>query len=54
MLTALLLLALGGAAPARSVLFRRAGSVPLPANGDFQLVGGILYTMDPAADGCAC
>ncbi|MBB4761514.1 PQQ-binding-like beta-propeller repeat protein [Amorphoplanes digitatis] len=48
-LTALLLLALGGAAPARSVLFRRAGSVPLPANGDFQLVGGILYTMDPAA-----
>ncbi|MET8147114.1 PQQ-binding-like beta-propeller repeat protein [Actinoplanes sp. NPDC049668] len=48
-LTALLLLALGGAAPARSVLFRRAGSVPLPANGDFQLVGGVLYTMEAAA-----
>jgi outer membrane protein assembly factor BamB len=45
-LAALLLLALGGAAPARSVLFGRVGSVPLPAGGDFQLVGGVLYTMD--------
>jgi outer membrane protein assembly factor BamB len=46
MLAALLLLALGGATPARSVLFAHVGSVPLPGGGDFQLVGGVLYTMD--------
>jgi outer membrane protein assembly factor BamB len=45
-LAVLLLLALGGAAPAGSVLFHRVGSVPIATNGDFQLVNGVLYTMD--------
>ena len=45
-LAVLLLLALGGAAPATSVLLQRIGSVPITTGGDFQLVGGILYTMD--------
>ena len=49
-LAVLLLLALGGAAPAGSVLFQRIGSVPLAAGGDFQLVDGILYTMDLDAE----
>lgn len=46
----LLLLALGGAAPAASVLWQRAGAVPVPPSGDFQLIGGTLYTMDLDAE----
>ena len=45
-LAVLLLLALGGAAPATSMLFRRLGAVPVPIGDDFQLAGGLLYTMD--------
>jgi outer membrane protein assembly factor BamB len=48
---AVLVLALGGAAPAASVLWRRAGLVPLdsPAT-TYQLVGGLLYTIDSNDD----
>jgi outer membrane protein assembly factor BamB len=49
-LAALLLLVLGGAAPASSVLFRRIGTVPIATGADFQLVDGILYTMDLEAE----
>jgi len=49
-LAALLLLALGGAAPASSALWQRVGRVPMPDGGDFQLVGGRLYTVDLDAE----
>lgn len=49
-LAALLVLALGGAAPASSVLWRRIGAVPLPLGGDFQVTAGRIYTMDLNAD----
>ncbi|MFI7544505.1 PQQ-binding-like beta-propeller repeat protein [Actinoplanes sp. NPDC049599] len=49
-LAVLLLLALGGAAPAGSVLLTRIGAVPVATGGDFQLVGGLLYTMDLDAE----
>jgi putative pyrroloquinoline-quinone binding quinoprotein len=45
-LAALLLLALGGAAPPAATIWQRVGAVPVPASGDFQLIGGILYAMD--------
>ncbi|MFI7600565.1 PQQ-binding-like beta-propeller repeat protein [Actinoplanes sp. NPDC049681] len=46
LLAVLLLLALGGSAPASSLIWRRTGVVPLPESGDFQLFGGRLYTVD--------
>ncbi|GAA3343430.1 hypothetical protein GCM10020358_42640 [Amorphoplanes nipponensis] len=49
-LALLLLLALGGADPAASVLFQRVGEVPFATGGDFQLIGGVLYTMDLEAE----
>jgi outer membrane protein assembly factor BamB len=49
-LAVLLVLTLGGAAPVHSVLFARIGSVPVPDGGDYQLVNGILYTMDLGGD----
>jgi len=43
----LLVLALGGAAPAVAVLWQRAGLVPLAGpTTSYQLVGGLLYTLD--------
>ena len=45
-LAVLLLLTLGGAAPTASMLWQRVGAVPVPLTGDFQLIGGTLYTMD--------
>jgi hypothetical protein len=45
-LAALLVLALGGAAPSSAVLWWRIGAVPDPPGGDFQVVGGLIYTMD--------
>jgi hypothetical protein len=48
---ALLVLALGGAAPAAPVLWQRAGLVPLAgASTSYQLVGGLLYTLDGNAN----
>jgi hypothetical protein len=47
---ALLVLALGGAAPAVAVLWQRAGLVPLAGpSTSYQLVGGLLYTLDDDA-----
>jgi putative pyrroloquinoline-quinone binding quinoprotein len=44
---AVLVLALGAAAPAVAVLWQRAGVVPLAgASTSYQLVGGLLYTLD--------
>ncbi|GAA3908440.1 outer membrane protein assembly factor BamB family protein [Actinoplanes auranticolor] len=45
-LAAVLLLALGGAAPPAATLWQHVGAVPVPASGDFQLIGGTLYAMD--------
>ncbi|MGW4944254.1 outer membrane protein assembly factor BamB family protein [Actinoplanes sp. NPDC004185] len=45
-LAALLLLALGGAAPPAATIWQRMGAAAVPATGDFQLMGGILYGMD--------
>jgi hypothetical protein len=49
-LAALLVLALGGAAPASSVLWWRIGAVPASLAGDFQVDGGRIYTMDLNSD----
>jgi hypothetical protein len=49
-LAVLLVLALGGAGPAGSVLWQRVGGVPIPESGDFQLSGNILYAMDLDAE----
>jgi outer membrane protein assembly factor BamB len=47
----ILVLALAGAAPPRSVLWRHVGLAPITApDGAYQLVGGRLYTFDWAAD----
>lgn len=44
-------LALAGAAPSRSVLWRRTGLAPIAApDGAYQLVGDRLYTFDSGAD----
>jgi outer membrane protein assembly factor BamB len=46
-----LVLALAGAAPPRSVLWRRVGLAPITApDGAYQLVGGRLYTFDWSVD----
>lgn len=50
LLSVLLVFTLGGAAPVRSALWHRVGGVPLPAAGDFQLIGGTLFTMDLEAE----
>ena len=50
LLSVLLLLTLGGTAPVRSALWQRVGGVPLPAAGDFQLIGGTLFTVDLDAE----
>ena len=48
-LVAILLLALAGSTPAKSVLWRRTGLAPLVApDGTYQLVDGRLYTFDTA------
>jgi outer membrane protein assembly factor BamB len=48
---AVLLMALGGAAPPAAVLWQRTGLVPLGgAATSFQLVGGVLYTLDGNAN----
>jgi len=43
---AVLLFALGGAAPVQSRLWQRAGLVPVPIGTEFRLVGERLYTLD--------
>src|SRR5205823_12870094 len=44
-------LALAGAAPSRSVLWRRTGLAPITApDGAYQLVGDRLYTFDSGTD----
>jgi PQQ-like domain len=49
LLTALLVLALGGAVTVTSVIWRRDGSLPLAGpDTSFQILGGRLYTMDTA------
>ncbi|MEV4702590.1 PQQ-binding-like beta-propeller repeat protein [Actinoplanes sp. NPDC049316] len=45
-LAVLLTLALGGAAPASSLLWQRTGRVPTPVGTDLQLMGGRLYSLD--------
>lgn len=48
---AVLVVALGGAAPAVAVLWRRAGLIRLAAASTaYQLVGGLLYTLDGNGD----
>jgi PQQ-like domain len=47
----LLVLALGGAAPAAAALWQRGGLVPLAgASTSYQLLGGLLYTLDANAN----
>jgi hypothetical protein len=47
LLAAVLVLVLGGAATVTSMIWRRAGSLPLTlSNTSFQILGGRLYTMD--------
>ena len=50
LLSVLLLFTLGGAAPVRPALWQRVGGVPLPEAGDFQLIGGTLFTLDLDAE----
>ncbi len=52
LLAGVLALTLGGAAPVTSVLWQRLGVAPLTvADYTFALVGGGIYTLEPAADG---
>jgi hypothetical protein len=48
-LAALLVFALGGAAPVSSAPWKRIGRVPVAAESSFQLLGGRLYTVEPNA-----